>query len=56
MSTAKQVIAAVEKHAPQIMELAKQIGEHPELGFKEISDRRWLCGALTAAGFEVHRG
>ncbi|MGI6147903.1 MAG: M20 family metallopeptidase [Firmicutes bacterium] len=51
-----QVIAAVEKHAPQIMELAKQIGEHPELGFKEYQAAEWLCGALTAAGFEVHRG
>ena len=51
-----QVIAAVEKHAPQIMELAKQIGEHPELGFKEYQAAGWLCGALTAAGFEVHRG
>ena len=49
-----QVIAAVEKHAPQIMELAKQI-ENILSWFGNIRPR-WLCGALTAAGFEVHRG
>jgi len=50
------VVAAVERKAKRIRELARQIGENPELGFQEHKAAQWLGAALREAGFAVQYG
>ena len=50
------VLAAVDRLCPEIKGLARNIGEHPELGFQEYKAAKWLGSALQDAGFEVSYG
>ncbi len=49
-------MAAVDEYAQEIKALARNIGEHPELGFQEYKAAKWLGSALQDAGFEVSYG
>lgn len=40
----------------EVWEVARQIGEHPELGYKEYFASDMLCRFLQKHGFEVNRG
>lgn len=40
----------------EVWEVARQIGENPELGYKEYFACELLCGYLQKHGFEVKRG
>ena len=36
----REILAAIDRRAEQIIGLGEQIGRHPELGFKEIKTAR----------------
>lgn len=48
-------IAQAQHLREEVWEVARQIGEHPELGYKEYFASNVLCGFLQKHGFEVIR-
>lgn len=48
-------IAQAQHLREEVWEVARQIGEHPELGYKEFFASNVLCGFLQKHGFEVIR-
>lgn len=56
MDAIKGFFIAQAKHLhKEVWEIARQIGEHPELGYKEYFASDVLCGFLQKHGFEVNR-
>jgi amidohydrolase len=49
----QRVIAAIEEHRQEIIEVAREIHAHPETAFEEHFASKLLVGALRRHGFEV---
>ena len=47
---------AIDRAAPRLFEISRDIHAEVELAFEEFKAQRWLCDALKAAGFEVEEG
>lgn len=57
MDAIKEFFIAQARHLrEEVWEVACQIGEHPELGYKEYFASNMLCNCLQKHGFEVIRG
>src|SRR5262245_38675589 len=53
---ARSIDAAVDRLAPELIDLARKIHEHPELRFEEEKAAAWIAEALQRSGFQVERG
>jgi metal-dependent amidase/aminoacylase/carboxypeptidase family protein len=49
------ISASIDNARSELRELAKQIHEHPELGFKEVYAHDYLTNYLEGKGFKVTR-
>ena len=52
----ERVVAEVEAHRSQLIDLSLKIHGFPELGFKEVKAAEWLTDFLEGKGFEVEGG
>ena len=52
----KKVIAEVEAHRPELIEVSLKIHANPEAAFQETKAARWLAEYLEGKGFAVERG
>lgn len=50
------VVERVEEHSAAMVQLSREIHDHPELGHAEREASRLLAARLTEAGFQVERG
>lgn len=55
-ATDAQLTAAVERHAPAIVEMRHRIHQHPELGNRETKTAELIAQHLRALGMEVKTG
>jgi amidohydrolase len=51
-----RIIADIESHSQELIDLSRKIHDNPELGFHEYRAVEWLEELLRASGFEVERG
>ena len=57
MSAVKDLIGpAVDRLAPDLEKLSRQIHDNPELGYQEVRAAAWLVEFLDKQGFKVERG
>jgi amidohydrolase len=57
MSAVKDLIGpAVDRLAPDLEKLSRQIHDNPELGYQEVKAAAWLTEFLDKQGFKVERG
>ena len=52
----KEICAAIDEQSASVIELVKDIGAHPELGFKEFRTSDVVNDFLRSAGFDTERG
>jgi amidohydrolase len=52
----QRALAALERLAPGVRELALRIHANPEIGFQEERASQWVAEALHQQGYEVERG
>jgi amidohydrolase len=55
-ATDPRVEAAIERHAPRIMEVRRHIHQYPELGNREFETAALVAGHLRSLGLEVRTG
>jgi metal-dependent amidase/aminoacylase/carboxypeptidase family protein len=53
--TEAYISVSIESARAELRELAKQLHEHPELGFKETFAHEYLTNFLEGKGFKVTR-
>ncbi len=51
-----RVIAEVDAHRQELIDLSLRIHSHPETAFQERQASSWLCAYLEKQGFQVERG
>ncbi len=50
-----QIVAEVDRHRQQLVDLSLRIHSHPEIALQEVQASQWLAESLEAAGFGVQR-
>lgn len=53
---ANTILEAINRFHPELTAMRRDIHAHPELGFQEVRTSAIVIKALTALGYEVHRG
>jgi len=56
MDIKDDILKIVEEHRPRLIDLARKIHEHPELGFQEYKASDWLTDYLSEQGFKIKKG
>jgi amidohydrolase len=51
-----RILAAIDAHAAELVDVSRRIHAHPELRFEEHQAAGWLAGAVETAGVPVERG
>jgi metal-dependent amidase/aminoacylase/carboxypeptidase family protein len=52
----KEICAIIDEQSASVIDIVKDIGAHPELGFKEFRTSDVLNDFLRSSGFETERG
>ena len=52
----KEICAIIDRQANSVIETVKDVGAHPELGFKEFRTSNVVNDYLRSAGFDTERG